>query len=276
MSGFGALAPFLPKAAIIGLPCVFALVIAVMLRQREGAAVEEPHGAWMSGATSKNSTFFCANESWAKVFASMNNTQPRPATIKDSVRPWIAALLLAAGTSSYIAFAAQPSVYIDNAGTTELRIWVDGKPKLVASVTEAKSLRPSIEVPYGKHRFGWSPVGATAPTAQTDEVKVGWMGDHLYNPGTSTCYALVLSTYGSDSGKGMADGPQTVTEFYTFKKMDNWFTPNPKTVSTKSSGATRTAIEEMQVCRKLAAASCPVEQRRDLVECAKNATDDAG
>jgi hypothetical protein len=279
LAGLGALLPMLMKPVLIGAPVAFAVLIAAILRRNAGEAVDYPYGAWMVRASNSSSTFFGTHEPWAQALAAANGVKAVPARASDPVRPWIGALFISAAAATYVAVACQPAVYIDVAGPKPLQIWLDGKPSIVAESKTGEAPRPSVEVPYGSHRFGWSAVGADKPAGETAAVKVAWMGHHLYNPASTTCYDLVLSVYGSAKGEGMADGPQSVHEFYTFKDVDNWFKANPRTVSTKSSGATRTALVEDRLCHDLAQLGCGLPIRSQLMEClhaSTNDRDDAG
>lgn len=267
VAGFGALVPFLPKAAIIVVPCVLAVMAAVVLRQRAGESVENPWGAWLSAASKNTSTLFCANADWGKAFADANSIQPVAGSHSDTVRPWIGALLITGSIATFVAFASQPEVRIDNGGKVPLQIWIDGKKSIVADVTLDKAERKTISVPFGKHVFGWSPVGAAQATEQTKARKIEWMGDHLYNPGSTACYWLDVNIYGTATAKGMAAGPQPLDELYTFGKLDNWFKDNPSSVSTKASGETRVAVQTMKVCEELTAHGCALPIRKDMIDC---------
>jgi hypothetical protein len=267
-SGFGFLAAFLPRVVLVGVPVALASLAAVVLRQRVGDGVDDPWGAFLSKGTNKDSTFFCTHTEWAQQFAQANGVSAIAGTYRDSVRPWIGALVVALGAAAFVAFAVRPEVYIDNGGAQPAQIWIDGKPSIVAQSTLNKGqTRATIEVPIGTHVFGWSPVGAKAPVGQTKPRKVEWMGDHLYNPNSTACYWLDVSVYGSASSKGMQQGPQPVDEFYTFSSINNWFKDNPTSISTKSSGETRTAINTIKYCQELTAQGCPVEVRSAFAGC---------
>jgi hypothetical protein len=266
-AGFGVLVPFLPKLVLIVVPTALAVLICVVLRQQAGTNVEDRHGAWMSHASKDRSTFFCVNQKWAEDFASANGTQAVPAKFNDAVRPWLIALFVTGGASTFVSFAVRPSVHIDNASKQAVQVWVDGKPSVVAQPVSGLGERPTINLPMGQHTFGWSPVGASAPVETTAARKVAWLGDHLYNPGKTTCYDLDLTIYGSASGKGKQQGIQPIDDFYTFDHVDNWFKENPHTVSTKGSGATRMALLPVEVCASLAEQGCALPIRTEMVEC---------
>jgi hypothetical protein len=190
-----------------------------------------------------------------------------PAKFNDAVRPWLIALVLTGGASTFVSFAVRPSVHIDNAGKAPVQIWIDGHPSIVAQPQTGQGPRPTVTLPMGQHTFGWSPVGASAPVETTPARKVAWMGDHLYNPGKTACYDVDLSVYGSASAKGKQQGLQPIDDFYTFDRVDNWFKENPYTVSTKGSGTTRVAILPLEVCASLAGQGCPLSIRTDMVDC---------
>jgi hypothetical protein len=271
-SGFGFIAAFLPRLVLVVVPVALATLAAVVLRQRVGDTVDNPWGAFLRKGTNKDSTFFCTHADWAQQFAQANGVSAIAGTYNDSVRPWIAALIVALASAAFVAFAVRPEVYVDNGAAQQVQIWIDGKPSIVAASTLNKGqTRATIEVPIGTHVFGWSPVGAKAPVGQTKPRKVEWMGDHLYNPNSTACYWLDVSTYGSASAKGMQQGPQPLDEFYTFKSISNWFKDNPSSISTKSSGETRTAINTMKVCQELTENECTVEVKREFTLCAGKA-----
>jgi len=267
VAGFGVLVPFLPKAAIIVVPCLLAVMAAVVLRQRAGETVENPWGAWLSAASKNTSTLFCSNPEWGKAFADANGIPAVAGSHSDTVRPWIGALLIAGSLATFVSFATQPAVRVDNGGKVPLQIWIDGKKSIVVDATYDKGDRKDVTVPFGTHVFGWSPVGADKPTELTHPRKIEWMGDHLYNPGSTACYWLDVSTYGTASAKGMAAGPQPLDDLYTFKKLDNWFKDNPSSVSTKASGETRVAVNTMKVCHELSDHGCALPIRKDMLDC---------
>jgi hypothetical protein len=194
-----------------------------------------------------------------------------PARFNDSVRPWLIALVITGGASTFVSFAVRPSIRIDNGGRQPVQIWIDGKPSIVAQPMNGLGKRPEVSLPMGLHTFGWSPMGASAPKETTAARKVQWMGDHLYNPGRAACYWLEVSTYGSANDKGVAQGPQTLDDFYAFGHIDNWFADNPKSISTKGSGGTRTSVAPMKICQELVEHGCSVAVRSEMLDCAVKA-----
>ena len=266
-SGFGTLVPWLPKPALVAVPCGLALLVAAILRQRAGATVDAPWGAWMTGGNGKETVFFCTHDQWAQAFAAGNGTAAAAGSITDVVRPWILALIVAGAASSYVAMAGKPYVHVHNAGRAPVQLWLDGKRSIVVPPDG----RQAVEVPYGKHRFGWSAVGDTVPAEQTEPVKVEWMGDHLYNPGNTTCYFTDVGVYGDASGKGYEDGALPLQPFYTFKRVDTWFGDNPRSISTKGGGGVRVAVKELTLCRRLGEAGCPLPVRQALMSCLRAA-----
>lgn len=278
VSLIGFAVPALPKVVLWIVPVALATFAAVLLRVRAGESVEAPNGAWLSRATNKSTTFFMSNPTWAQEFAARNQLQELKATTrKDRFLLWPWMLLVAAIAAGIVASVTHPDVYVDNEGLAPLQIWVDGKKSIVAepmSSTTAK--RPTIEVPYGTHKLGYSPVGASAPVSETPPTKIKVAGDHLYNPGSTACYFLDLTVYGNETGKGVVAGPVPLAELYTFKHVDNWFRDNPSSVSTKSSGETRVALKPFEaggrvVCSEFA--DCPLKVRADLMECLKTGYD---
>jgi hypothetical protein len=271
LCAIGFLAPFLPLAALIGIPVVLGTTFAIVMRQRAGDSVEFPNAAWLAAASNQTSTFFVANQEWANQLAAANGTTAAPARKSDRMAIWVLALLITAGGGWGMGRAVRPEVYVDNEGPKPLQIWVDGKKSIVAPPMHPDfAKRPTIEVPVGKHRFGWSPLGASAPE-QTEPVKIEFSGDHLYNPESSACYFLDLSVYGSDKGEGIASGPVALAEFYTFKSVDNWFSENPSSISTHGGGGTRIAVHALKMCKDLRDVSCPTPVMKDLMECLSGA-----
>jgi hypothetical protein len=127
-------------------------------------------------------------------------------------------------------------------------------------------LRPSVRLPFGKHTLGFSAVGASAPLQATD-VKVEWSGEHVYNPGKAACFWLEAVAYGSASTDGLADGPLPLREFYSFKRVDNWFSENPPSISTKNSGETRVSLTSMDTCAEMTHEGCSVATRERFAAC---------
>jgi hypothetical protein len=272
LCAIGLIAPFLPLAALILIPVALGTMFAVVMRQRAGDSVEFPNAAWLVGASNKTSTFFVANQDWANKFAAANGTTAAPSRIHDRMALWILALLITAGGGWAMGRAVRPEVYVDNEGLAPLQIWVDGKKSIVAQpMIPDFAKRPTIEVPIGKHRFGWSPLGASAPVSQTEPMKIEFSGDHLYNPDSSACYFLDLSVYGSDKGEGIPNGPVALTELYTFKSVDNWFSENPHSISTHGGGGTRVAIHALKMCKDLREVSCPTPVVKDMMACLSGA-----
>jgi hypothetical protein len=156
-------------------------------------------------------------------------------------------LFVAGAAAGYVTFAARPSVYVDNAKKAPVQIWIDGKKSIVAEPTQGAAARPTIDVGYGNHKFGWSAVDATAPTGEV-EGAVKWWGYHLYSPGGAGCYRIDVSLYGDATSSDIHDGSLPRSDFYTLPHVDNWFHENERTVSTKSSGARRVALLPDLVC----------------------------
>jgi hypothetical protein len=275
LSCLGFLVPALPKVVLWGVPTMLAVVAAIVLRARAGESVEMPRGAWLSKATSKVTIFFMTNGDWAKEFAAGNQIPALTPVVRKErwlVWPWM--LGVAGIAAIVVAVVAQPDVYVDNAMPGPVQIWIDGKKSIVASSTiEPLGPRASVSVAYGTHRFGWSPVGAAAPVAQTEPVKVEIAGDHLYNPDQSACYYLERAVYGTDTGKGVAHGPVLVQEFYSFKRIDSWFAKNPHETSSQGSGATRVALQGWPRCHELTTYGCGLDVRRDYMTCLRKSVD---
>ncbi len=275
--GFALLVPFLPLVLLIVIPTVLAVMFGRIMRERAGETVEFPNAAWLAAASNKSSTFFVFNKEWADSFAAANGVQAAAAKRGDSMPIWILALLVTGIGSAIVGNLSRPSVYVDNEGAAPLQIWVDGKKSIVAQpMLPDYATRPKIELPYGMHRFGWSLVGANAPASQTEPVKVAFAGDHLYNPDSNACYYLDLSLYGSSTAGSIVNGPVPLAEFYTFHSVDTWFGDNPKSISTKSGGGTRIALQPLKICQSLRKNDCPTPVIKDMMDCMHASPSDAG
>ena len=229
----------------------FALAAMTVLRPRRPAlpATAAGDAVRLVSFRGSHSVFSCTNPVWAAELAVANEA---PLTPKRR-RAWFASSTLAiaalvtppaAGT---VYMLAHPSVRIDNAGTTTLQIWVDGVATKLAAPNDDRPVW--MWVTYGKHTFGYSGVGADRPE-HTTEVDVTMRGDHLYNPGKTACYRLVVDRYGDASTSGEPHGPVPVSEYYTFHDIYTWFANNPDRVqvSSDSSGTTKTALQRMDDC----------------------------
>lgn len=263
--------PSLPQALLVAVPTGLALFAAFALTSRSADATHAPYGAWLSKATSDKTTFFMTRPDWAAHFGDGNKVPAVPSRQRGGPRPWPLALIVAAGLSTLLSFLARPAVHVDNEGPSPVQIWIDGKKSIVARPMTAKlEERAHVRVSFGMHRFGWSAEGASAPTAQTEPYKIELAGDHLYNPGSTACYYLDLSLYGSGASAGaMTAGPMSISEMYTFEHIDSWFSENPKAVSTKSSTEKRVSLQPEAGCFVLSEHQCPLPIRKDLAECRK-------
>jgi hypothetical protein len=284
LSGLGLVAPGLPAALLIGLPIGLSLCFAVVAMTAL-APKAPPLPATAKGDAVKlvkfsgsTSTLYCSNAQWGTEFAQMNGVQPLPrsrsmffgaGTLTFAL---VAAPLFAAGTW----YVAHPQVHVDNAGNEALQIWLDGKKSVVVPVNTNGVSPPSIFVPKGKHTFGWSKEGATAPQATVD-ANVTMNDAHLYNPEETGCYWLVADSYGAASVMGVEKGPQPVREFYSFDKVDTWFGENPQSISVQSGqgGGTRVALQRAKACMYLAEHGCDAEARDKFIACQKAANDEA-
>ena len=201
------------------------------------------------------SVFACTNAAWAAELAAANQVPlvRRRRRAGFAARTLVIGALVTPAAAFGVYLVAHPAVRIDNAGPTALQIWVDGAAaKLVPPNARAPQW---LWVPYGRHALGYSRVGANAPE-HTTEVDVTMRGDHLYNPGKTACYRLVVDGYGDASTSGEPHGPVPVSEYYTFHDIYTWFADNPDhvQVSSESRGTTKTALQRL--------ASCPGEAAR--------------
>ena len=171
------------------------------------------------------------NPHWGEEFARANNVQAIPKSRSHFFAAqslWVALVAAPIGAAG-IWFVAHPQVHVDNAGPDALQIWVDGKAKLVVPSNVAGKEPPYMWIARGKHTFGYSKEGATAPEGTVD-ANITMNDAHLYNPGKTGCYWLIADSYGAASVAGIQQGPQPVLEFYSFDKVNTWFGDNPQSV----------------------------------------------
>ena len=164
---------------------------------------------------------------------------------------------------------AHPTLHIDNTGSAPIDVWIDGKKSLtVAPTTESEP--PHVRVPFGKHRLAWAPIGAPAGMHEI-EVELEPFDDHLYAPGAAGCYWLSVTAYGGASTHGTDHGPQPLTEFHRFDRVDVWFGDTPARVrAPRVLGATlRVAVQRWTQCMELAAIGCDPTQQQVYVECVR-------
>jgi hypothetical protein len=286
-ASLGVIAPGLPAVVTIVVPIVFAVGLGVAACP--APAPPAPAAPAMGAAEAVKlvsfdavrSTLYCENPQWGDEFAKMNGIQAIP----KSRRHWFGGGALAVGLVAApiagIGFwvVGHPKVYVDNAGPDSLQIWLDGKKLLVAPSqppSDATGTRPSEYIAHGKHTFGWSKVGASAPEG-TVEADVTMNDGHLYNPRKTACYWLVADVYGDASVQGVTKGPQPIQEFYSFDKVDTWFGDNPQTVevSNGETGATKVALQRAKACMEIAAnPQCDLAARVAYVTCQRAAKSD--
>ena len=109
-----------------------------------------------------------------------------------------------------------------------------------------------------------------APYARHEiEAEIAWSGDHLYAPGRAGCYWLEVTAYGEGSTHEIERGPQPIRELHHFERIDVWFGPTPKKVSTPFGIGkdTRVAVQRYALCMELAAAGCSPEARDAFIDC---------
>jgi hypothetical protein len=270
--------PFLPIPVVVVLAVAAATALPIGLALKAGPpeppapATAIAEAAWVPKMSAANITMHCTSVKWGELLASANGVASRPKKRAQRLRGslWGIALFTTLPGAIGVAYASKPLLYVDVNGTEPLAVWVDGSQVLVAEPKHGLGARPSVRVRYGDHTFGVSKVGANKPD---HEVKghLEVAGDHLYNPGMTSCYWLDVAAYGSAKTDGMQQGPVAIEEVYTFKHIDQWFAENPTSISTKSSGETRTALHPFVACEQLAQQGCPVAARNQLVQCAQQA-----
>ena len=282
----GLVAPGLPFVVLVVLPPLFATIFAIVAMT---ALAPKPPALPAMGAGDAvklvdfdgyKSTLHCVNPHWGEEFARANNVQAIPKSRSHFFAAqslWVALVAAPIGAAG-VWFAAHPQVHVDNAGPEALQIWVDGKAKMVVPSNVSGAVPPYMWIPRGKHTFGYSKEGATAPEGTVD-ANVTMNDAHLYNPEKTACYWLVADSYGAASVAGIARGPQPILEFYSFDKVNTWFGDNPQSVEVDSDsgkkGDTRVALQRAKACMDLAAHGCNEQVRDQFVQCQRAAKDDA-
>jgi len=284
-SALNLVAPGIPAALLIGLPIVLSLGFAIAAMTALAPKVP-PLPAMATGDAVRlvkfngsQSTLHCVHPQWAEELARANGTQPIPNSrmhVFGSASLWTA-ILTGPLAACCLWFVAHPEVHVDNAGAEAVQVWLDGKPSIVVQPNPNGVDPPAIRVGRGKHTYGRSKLGASAPEATVDADTT--MNDaHLYNPSKTACYWLVADSYGNASVMGMQRGPQPIQEFYTFDKVDTWFGDNPQSieVDSHSSGGTRVALQRAKMCMELAEHGCSDTDRDAFVSCERAARDEDG
>ena len=151
-------------------------------------------------------------------------------------------------------YAMNEEVVVDNTGTTEVSIFVDGTKagSILPNVLETKPR--SIRVTRGKHTLGYA-IGSADKPVESTAVEVTDAPVHLYNPGKTSCYWVY----------GGASGPRHVEAYYEFASIDGWFTPSSGGVS----------LQRNRACVALSEKHCPIALRNELVDCQARAATDA-
>jgi hypothetical protein len=159
-------------------------------------------------------------------------------------------------------------VHVDNALGMPVQIWLDGKPLAIISPTPVLGEPQRVRIPYGRHRLGWTEVGAPFARHEID-ADLMLFGEHLYAPGRAACYWIEVTAYGKSSTHDLEHGPQPVRELHHFDRVDVWFGSTPKKVSAPLGigGDTRIAVQRYALCMELAAAGCSAEARDEFIEC---------
>lgn len=229
---------------------------------------------------------FCTHEAFARDLAASVGGSLAPASRRSFFLEGMLAVLPGVGLAGIMAMAIWDGnyreVHIDNAGTSALTIWVDGKPVLAAP-PNGEGKEPSIRLPRGKHTLGWSISSAAAPE-QVETINVDRRTSYLYNPGNTGCYWRSVTMYGMTGGRPTAErwaptefaGPLSIQELYTFDRVDSWFRDPPPIIQDKRENLFRVSVHRNPPCMELVARDCPIDVRRRLVSCqarAKTASD---
>jgi hypothetical protein len=271
----GLVIPMLPMVVLFVLPVVLSIGAAIVLTNNMREGTSSPNGAWMTGFSGQRTTYYCGNPSWGTKFAALNGAQATSATKKDGFHagPPVVAGIISAILAIVIGFGSHPAVHVDNASDKAMQIWIDGSEGPVVKPMTGLGERPTVRLSTGTHKLGWSKVGAKKPKDEV-EANVDFFGDHLLNPDEQGCYWVDVSRYGSATSTGMENGPVPMKAFYTFKHVDNWFKNNPTHVSTKSTGATQSAVKRIPICEQLQEHGCSKSVRARYAKCATKAATD--
>jgi hypothetical protein len=163
---------------------------------------------------------------------------------------------------------AHPVVHIDNATRTPIQLWIDGEPAMILPPGRGDREPPSVRMPLGAHRLGFSAVGAERP-ARSTAAPISAFAAFLYSPGDEGCYWLEAAAYGDENTLGLPHGPQKVDAFYRFDRVDAWFTDVPTHVEAPRifSGRRHVALQRYRACMDLQQAGCSAGERALFVEC---------
>jgi hypothetical protein len=244
--------PFRKLAAIVfpaSMGAAFVIALLIFLMRRPSKPVppftSATHAVRLTAWNATHAWFYCTNADWAAEAARLSGGQINP-TNERPYRAWgtfWSIVIFAALFSGATYAAARPSVCFRNPTSEPLTFYVDG-----AAIGVVQPNQHKIEsVIYGHRTIGWSPAAASAPATTIDADLV--MGkEHLVNPNEAGCFWMEGAAYGSAHVDEKTLGPLPLQTFYTFDKVDLWFTDLPKSISTKQSGETRIAVQVYPLC----------------------------
>jgi len=222
-------------------------------------------------------TLFCTNDEWSRRLADRfgGTRTPRRRPVRGLFAMVPFAVMFAAPASALAFHLANPEVHVDNGTGAPIAVWVDGaRVATIEPAFEPSGARdlPTVRVPYGARKLGWSAVSAAAPAA-TSEVTIAFNGNHLYDPGARHCYYIDAMIYGTVNDVPKANGPLPLGDVYTLPHIHNWFRENPHEIQTKSGGEIHYAIKRAPACD--AAKHCSLAERETFWMCIGSAdTDD--
>lgn len=221
----------------------------------------------MVAARTSRLVLYCANPAWGTELAARSGGTIAPA--RPGVERRLAAVVIGGGAcvglvSALIGWeSANTRVYVDNAFSTPLVIWVDGERALVVdgSAKDWFSVRPGSRV------LGYSSVTEESPRA-TIRVVIS-DARYLYNPGRRACHWRIETVYARTPGVGATITPVERRELQPLTDVTDWFQPSPTRVELDSwrRSKTRTAIVRNDACTRLVARGCPEARIQGMTAC---------
>jgi hypothetical protein len=196
-------------------------------------------------------------------------------------------LIVAALFSLAVWDGKYPRIYVDNASDHAMQLWVDGRPLKSVPPNLDGSHPATARVSRGKHRLGYSALGAQAPEEEIEaDVLFGYRD--LYNPGARGCYWRRVVLYKEEMGGSRyrehhdraplsQDGPLAIQQFYELPDIQYWFeNPPPREHFGQSDqGFWRVALLRSPTCTDLGKQGCSLGVRQRLVSCQVTAHSEA-
>jgi hypothetical protein len=225
-------------------------------------------GARLVRVRGREATLFCTHETWARSLAEAHGAKIIARTRPNRATPKLVPLAIpfSAAAAVGVWFFANPVVRIDDGFDESVQIWVDGRRAVIATPSGPGASTTQLRLSHGEHAMAWSPVGASAPV-ETTKVQIEAGHDPLYVPARVNCYYRELEVYGKTSQQPTST-PLDVSDFYDFRSVDNWFAPNPSSVTLeKGESATKIAIQRSKWCLYFHSPPCPDGERERYWRC---------